>query len=284
VGEPIVNPAIIGTIDELVQIVERERIHRVVISLPDRRGRLPVRELLKLRLRGVHVEDAHTLYEHVAGRISLDSVHPSWLVFSDGFQKLRWQLFLKRCFDIVLASAGLLLSFPLIVLSAICIKLDSKGPILFRQERVGQFGGAFELFKFRSMVEDAESEGKPRWASANDSRVTRVGRLLRRSRLDELPQFFNVLKGDMSFVGPRPERPYFVARLEEKLKYYPDRHVVKPGLTGWAQINFRYASSEEETREKLEYDFFYIKNFSILFDLVIIFRTIKIVLLGEGAR
>jgi sugar transferase (PEP-CTERM system associated) len=284
VGEAIVNPSIIGTIDELVEVVERERVERIVVSLPDRRGRLPVRDLLKLRLQGVHVEDAHTLYEHVAGRISLDSVHPSWMIFSDGFRKLRWQLFLKRCFDVVAASVGLVLSLPIMVLVAILVKLDSKGPVLFRQERVGQFGKVFELFKFRSMTAEAEAEGRPQWATPNDSRITRIGRFLRQSRLDELPQFFNILRGNMSFVGPRPERPYFVDRLEKSLKYYQDRHVVKPGLTGWAQINFRYASSEEETREKLEYDFFYIKNFSVLFDLVIIFRTMKIVLWGEGAR
>jgi lipopolysaccharide/colanic/teichoic acid biosynthesis glycosyltransferase len=170
------------------------------------------------------------------------------------------------------------------LVTAILIKLDSEGPILFRQERVGQFGRVFTLFKFRSMTADAEAGGLPRWAAVNDARVTRAGRFLRRARLDELPQFFNILRGHMSFVGPRPERPFFVARLEKTLKYYQDRHIVKPGLTGWAQIQYAYASSEEESREKLEYDFFYIKNFSVLFDLAIIFRTIKIVLLGEGAR
>jgi sugar transferase (PEP-CTERM system associated) len=284
VGETVVNPKVIGTIDELPDIVERERISRIVVSLPDRRGRLPVRQLLALRLHGVVIEDAHTLYEHIAGRISLGSVQPSWLLFSSGFNKFRWQLFIKRCFDIVFAVIGLVLSLPIMLLVAICIRLDSKGPVLFRQERVGQFGRAFTLLKFRSMTTEAEADGKPRWATVNDARITRVGQFLRNSRLDELPQFFNIVRGDMSFVGPRPERPFFVAQLEKSLPYYQDRHVVKPGLTGWAQIQYAYTSSQEETQEKLEYDFFYIKNFSVLFDLAILFQTIKIVLWGQGAR
>ena len=284
VGERLVNPSVIGTIEELASIAGSERINRVVVSLPDRRGRMPVRELLKLRLQGVVIEDAHTLMESVAGRISLDSVRPSWLIFSDGFRKFRWQLFLKRCFDLALASVGIVLSLPIMALVAIAIKLDSKGPILFRQERVGQFGRIFTLLKFRSMKTEAESDGVPIWATHNDDRVTRVGRVLRSARLDELPQLFNILWGDMSLVGPRPERPYFVERLEKNLKYYPERHVVKPGLTGWAQIQFAYASTEDESREKLEYDFFYIKNASVLFDLAILFQTVKTVLFGEGAR
>ena len=284
VGERIVNPSIVGTIDQLSSIVAEERINRVIVGLRDRREKLPVQKLLKLRLQGVVVEDAHTLFEKVAGRISLDSMNPSWLIFSEGFRKFRWQLFLKRCFDVTLGLLGILLTFPLMVLAALCIKLDSKGPVLFRQERVGQLGRVFVMLKLRSMTAEAEAEGGPRWAVPNDARITRVGRVLRFLRLDELPQLFNILRGDMSFVGPRPERPFFVAQLEEKLKYYQDRHIVKPGLTGWAQINFAYASSEEEAREKLEYDFFYVKNFSILFDVAIIFKTMKTVLLGEGAR
>ena len=284
IGERIVNPGVIGTFDNLESVVASERINRVVVSLPDRRGRLPVRDLLRLRLRGVIIEDAHTLYENVAGRISLDTIRPSWLIFSDGFQKFRWQLFLKRCFDLLFASVGLLLTLPAMAVVAICIKLDSEGPVLFQQERVGQFGSTFTLLKFRSMKAEAESDGVPRWAVENDLRITRMGRFLRLTRLDELPQFFNILRGEMSFVGPRPERPYFVDVLEEKLKYYRERHVVKPGLTGWAQIKFRYGSSEEDAREKLEYDFFYIKNASVVFDLAIIFETVKTVLFGQGAR
>jgi sugar transferase (PEP-CTERM system associated) len=284
VGERLVNPSIIGTIDDLVQIVSEKKINRIVVSLHDRRGRLPVEDLLRLRMQGIVVEDASTLYESVAGRIPVGSLRPSSLAFSDGFRKFRWQLLLKRCFDLVFACLGIALTFPVMVLIAICVKLDSEGPILFRQERTGQFESVFTLLKFRSMRVESESEGIPLWATQNDTRVTRVGRILRRSRLDELPQFLNILRGDMSFVGPRPERPYFVQKLKEKIQYYGERHLVKPGLTGWAQIKFHYSSSEDETREKLEYEFFYIKNFSTVFDLVIIFQTIKIVLSGQGAR
>jgi sugar transferase (PEP-CTERM system associated) len=284
VGESIVNPAVIGTIDEVTKIVEREQVDRVVVSLENRRGCLPVRDLLKLRTQGVIVEDAHTLHENVTGRISLDSLSPSLIIFSGGFRRPWWRLFLKRLFDVTAALLGVVLSFPLMVVAAIWIKLDSRGPMLFRQERVGQFGRSFDLIKLRSMTVDAEASGEPRWATVDDARITRAGQFLRRFRLDELPQFFNILRGDMSFVGPRPERPYFVARLEETLDFYQDRHLIKPGLTGWAQVNFTYASSEEESRQKLEYDFFYVKNFSLLLDLVIIFRTAKIVLGGKGAR
>ena len=284
VGERLVNPSVIGTIDNLSDIVAQEGITRIVVSLPDRRGRLPVRDLLNLRLQGVVIEDGHTLYEKVAGRISLDSMNPSWLIFSDGFRKFRGQALLKRGFDVLFASAGILLTFPIMAIAAIWIKLDSKGPVLFRQERVGQFGRVFTLFKFRSMKEAAEGDGGPTWAKPDDPRITRAGAFLRRYRVDELPQFFNILFGKMSFVGPRPERPFFVEKLEAALKYYQERHVVKPGLTGWAQIKFSYASSEEETRDKLEYDFFYIKNCSLLFDLAIIFETVKTVLFARGSR
>lgn len=284
VGERLVNPSVVGTIDDLREIVSQEGINRVVVSLADRRGKLPVRDLLNLRLKGVVVEDGHTLYEKVAGRISLDLVNPSWLIFSDGFRRFRGHELLKRAFDIFFASIGILLSFPIMAIAAICIKLDSKGPVFFRQERVGQFGRVFTLFKFRSMEEGAEKGGVPAWAKKEDPRITRVGGFLRSYRVDELPQFFNILIGDMSFVGPRPERPFFVEKLEKTLKFYQERHVVKPGLTGWAQVQFAYASTEEETRQKLEYDFFYIKNASILFDLAIIFQTVKTVLFAHGAR
>jgi sugar transferase (PEP-CTERM system associated) len=283
VGKRLVNPGIIGTIDNLVEIVRQENINRIVISLQDRRGRLPVEDLLKLRLQGIVVEEASTLYESVAGRVPVGCLRPSSLAFSEGFRKFRWQLLLKRCFDLVFTSLGIIVSFPVMVLIAVCIKLDSEGPILFRQERVGQFERVFTLLKFRSMRVGAE-QGLPCWAAQNDARITRVGRMLRHFRLDELPQCFNILHGDMSIVGPRPERPYFVEKLKERIRYYGERHLVKPGLTGWAQVKFHYSSSEDETREKLEYDFFYIKNFSTLFDLAIIFQTIKTVLSGEGAR
>lgn len=284
VGERLVNPSIIGTIDELVDIVRRKEVSRVVVSLPDRRGRMPVQDLLRLRFQGIRIEDAHTLYESVTGRISLDQLDPSWLIFSSGFHKVRWQLLVKRFIDLVFAFTLVLVALPLMVLVAILIKLDSEGPVFFKQERLGQSGKKFTLLKFRTMNPEAEGDGVPLWATQNDIRVTRLGRFLRSFRIDELPQAFNILRGDMSFVGPRPERPYFVERLKRNLPYYRVRQLVKPGLTGWAQIRFPYASTEEETREKMEYDLFYIKNFSLSFDLAIVFETVKIVLLGRGAR
>jgi sugar transferase (PEP-CTERM system associated) len=284
VGERLVNPSIIGTIDELVDIVQKKAVNRVIVSLPDRRGRMPVDDLLQLRLQGVRVEDAHTLYESVTGRISLDQLDPSWLIFSNGFNKFRWQLFAKRCIDLVFALALLTGALPFMAVIAILIKLDSEGPVFFRQERIGQNGKKFTLLKFRTMNEDAEGGGVPQWATENDARVTRLGGYLRKFRFDELPQAFNIIRGDMSFVGPRPERPYFVDKLEQTLPYYRERHLVKPGLTGWAQIRFPYASTEQEAREKMEYDLFYVKNFSVLFDLAIVFETVKIVLFGRGAR
>jgi sugar transferase (PEP-CTERM system associated) len=284
VGERLVNPSIIGTFEQLSDIVSEKRVDRVVVALPDRRGRMPVQDLLRLRLQGVVIEDVHTLYESVTGRISLESVRPSWMIFSNGFQKFRWQLLFKRCFDVVFAGLLLVFALPFMGIVAICIKLDSKGSVLFKQERVGQFGRVFTLMKFRSMGTGAEKDGVPQWAQQNDVRVTQFGRFIRKFRIDELPQLFNIIRGDMSFVGPRPERPYFVERLEKNLAYYRERHVVKPGLTGWAQVRFPYASTEEETRDKLEYDFFYIKNFSVMFDIAIVFQTAKIVLFGQGSR
>ena len=283
VGHHLGSQSIIGTINQLPQIAQEQKINRVIISLNDRRGKMPVHELLDLRLRGVVIEDAHTLYESLAGHISLDAINPSWLIFSSGFRKFRWQLFLKRCFDLLCASILFALTFPIMIVVAILVKLDSDGPALFKQERVGQFGKTFTLLKFRSMTKEAEKNGA-QWATKNDARVTRLGRFLRDYRFDELPQVFNILVGDMSFVGPRPERPVFVKQLEEKIPYYRERHLVKPGLTGWAQVRFPYASTEEETKKKLEYDFFYLKNFSVSFDLAIAMETVKTILYGRGAR
>ena len=282
VGERLVNPSIIGTIDELVDIVEKKQVNRVIVSLPDRRGRMPVDDLLQLRLQGVRIEDAHTLYESVTGRIPLDQLDPSWLIFSNGFNKFRWQLLVKRCIDLVFATALLVISLPFMAVIAVLIKWDSAGPVFFKQERIGQNGTKFTLLKFRTMRQDAEKNGVPQWAAKDDVRITRAGAILRKFRVDELPQAFNILRGDMSFVGPRPERPYFVDQLEQSLPYYRERHLVKPGLTGWAQIRFHYAGTEREAREKMEYDLFYVKNFSLSFDLAIVFETVKIVLLGRG--
>lgn len=283
IGKSLVNPTVLGQYSDLALIVERERPSQLIVAMQESRGKLPVKELLELKLRGATVEEATAVYERITGKIAVENLRPSWLIFSEGFKKSWWILFVKRVLGIAFSLVGLTLASPLMVIIAILIKLDSKGPVLFKQERVGENGRVFPLLKFRSMREDAEALTGPVWASANDGRVTRLGRFLRRVRLDELPQFLNVLKGDMSFVGPRPERPHFVAQLSEQIPYYNQRHTVKPGITGWAQINFRYGTSMEDTLEKLQYDLFYIKNMSVSLDLSILFQTIKIVLSGRGA-
>jgi len=234
-------------------------------------------------MRGIDVVEGETFYEHLAGKIIVEKIRPSWLIFHGGFAKPRHTLFFKRLMGIVFASIGLALSSPLIILVAILIKLDSPGPVLFVQERVGKDGKVFKLYKFRSMRTDAEKDA-PKWAGKNDPRVTRVGRVIRKLRIDEIPQMWNVLKGDMSFVGPRPERPYFVEMLRQKIPFYDQRHTVQPGITGWAQICYPYGASEEDALEKLKYDLYYIKYMSAMFDLYIIFKTVKIIIFGEGAR
>jgi sugar transferase (PEP-CTERM system associated) len=229
------------------------------------------------------VEDAATTYERITGKLLTDDLKPSWLIFSDGF-RASWRTRLaKRGFDVLLAATGVLLASPLMLLTALAVRLESAGPILYRQERVGENGRVFTLFKFRSMRADAES-GTPMWATANDDRVTRIGRFIRLTRLDEMPQLWNVLRGDMSFVGPRPERPYFVQQLVAQIPFYMARHAVKPGVTGWAQVKYRYGSSVEDAMEKLRYDLYYIKHLSISFDLTIVADTVKVILTGKGAK
>jgi sugar transferase (PEP-CTERM system associated) len=251
--------------------------------MTDRRGSLPIAELLQAKLAGVRVEDAATTYERITGKLLTDGLKPSWLIFSDGFRASRWTRMVKRGFDVMLAAAGVLLAAPLMLLTALAIRLESAGPILYRQERVGENGRVFTLFKFRSMRVDAES-GTPVWARPNDDRVTRVGRVIRLTRLDELPQLWNVLRGNMSFVGPRPERPYFVQQLVAEIPFYMARHAVKPGVTGWAQVKYRYGASVEDAMEKLRYDLYYIKHLSISFDLTIVADTVKVILTGKGAK
>lgn len=275
---------IIGSYKDLEEIVEREGIDKIVVALSDRRGVLPVEVLLSCKLRGVNVEDAATFYEQVSGKIMLENLHPSWLVFSEDFTISSLARGLKRLQDIVLAVLGGVLALPLALLVALLIRLDSRGPVLFRQERVGQDGEAFTLIKFRSMQVDAEADTGPIYAETDDPRITRVGRMIRRTRLDELPQLINVLKGDMSFVGPRPERRFFVEQFEKEIPYYTRRLSVKPGVTGWAQVKYPYGATAEDAVEKLRLDLYYVKNMSSLFDLFIILQTVKIVLLGQGAR
>jgi sugar transferase (PEP-CTERM system associated) len=234
-------------------------------------------------MNGVRVEDATTTYERVTGKILIDDLRPSWLIFSDGFRVSRWTRLMKRSIDLTLAAALGLVSFPAMVLTAIAIRLEGGGPVLYCQERVGENGRPFTLCKFRSMRQDAEREGQPVWAKDGDNRITRVGRFIRKTRLDELPQLWNVVRGDMSFVGPRPERPYFVEGLAREIPFYQQRHAVKPGITGWAQVKYRYGSSLEDAMEKLRYDLYYIKHLSIIFDLTIVFDTVKVVLFRKGA-
>jgi len=274
----------LGQLGKLKEIADHAKPDRVVIALEERRLNLPMETLLRLRLQGVRVEHANALYEKLTGRIPIDSIQPSGLVFSDVLHKSARSFFYRRVVGVTFALLGLALLSPLLVLIAIAIKLDSPGPVLYRQARVGLDGHGFEILKFRSMRTNAESATGPVWARKDDPRVTRVGRVLRNLRLDEVPQLINIVRGDMNFVGPRPERPYFVEKLSPLIPYYDIRHVIRPGVTGWAQISCSYGSTMEEAKDKLEYDVFYIKNQSISLDLVILFQTLKIALFGRGAR
>jgi sugar transferase (PEP-CTERM system associated) len=283
IGEKLVNPSVIGSFSQIVDLVKSQRVDRIVVALDDRRGCFPDQQLLYCKLQGMPVQEGVAFFENLSGCLQVEHLNPSFLIFSDGFRKSIVIQTVKRIKGLVISSLGLLLSLPLVILVALLIKLDSKGSLFYRQERVGESGRTFKLLKFRTMVENAEANGAV-WAQKNDSRITRVGRWLRKTRLDEIPQMINVLKGDMAFVGPRPERPEFVEQLREEIPYYDQRHSVRPGITGWAQIRYPYGSSKEDALEKLKYDLFYIKNMSILFDLAIIFETVKVVLFGKGAR
>jgi sugar transferase (PEP-CTERM system associated) len=275
---------VLGVAADLESIARERIVSRIVVALEDRRGMLPTRELVTLRVRGVQIEDAASTLSALTGRVSLGAVKPSWFVFSDGFRRSKWNEILKRLLDLTAATAGLVFSIPLILLAAVAVRLDSEGPVLYRQSRVGRMGHCFELLKLRSMRVDAERDTGAQWAAENDPRVTRVGRFLRKYRLDELPQFWNVMRGDMSFVGPRPERPCFVDELRRIIPYYDERHSVRPGITGWAQVQFSYGATAKDALDKLEYDLFYLKNMSLLFDLAIIFQTVRIVIGARGSR
>ncbi len=283
IGKSLVNPGIIGGLSDLEPLVKEKAIDRVVLSLKEQRGRMPYRELLRLKFAGVTVEDAHTVFEKISGRIALEKLSPSWLIFSDGFRKNKFLLAAKRAVDIAAALFAIALTLPVMALVALAILLESGRPVLFKQKRVGLNGMQFEIYKFRSMRQDAEKSG-PSWAADNDNRITRVGNFIRKYRLDELPQFFNILKGDMSLVGPRPEQPYFCELLEASLDFFSQRHTVRPGVTGWAQIKYQYGSTVEDAKRKLELDLFYIKHLSISLDLAIILETVKVILLGKGAK
>jgi sugar transferase (PEP-CTERM system associated) len=274
---------LLGNTTDIPRLVSEYSIDRIVVGLADRRGRLPVQELMQAKLSGIRVEDATATYERITGKLLVDNLRPSWLIFSDGFRVAGGVRLVKRVFDVALAGVGLILAAPLMLLVALAIWLEDGFPVIYPQERVGRNGTAFTLFKFRSMRRDAEA-GTPIWASDRDERVTVVGRALRTTRLDELPQLWNVLKGDMSFVGPRPERPYFVAQLAAQIPFYEQRHAVRPGITGWAQVKYRYGASVEDAMEKLRYDLYYIKHLSIGFDVTILVDTVKVMLFGKGAK
>ncbi|MFW5633635.1 MAG: TIGR03013 family XrtA/PEP-CTERM system glycosyltransferase [Erythrobacter sp.] len=286
-GEPerVLEEAIAReAIHDLGRFVENLGVSEVVLALQERRNALPLKDLLRIKTKGVHVNDFSSFMERETGRVDLDTVNPSWLIFSDGFSSGRmFSSAVKRLFDIVASLVLLFFTFPIIALFAVLVKLDSKGPAFFRQERVGLYGEPFRIVKLRSMRTDAEKDGA-KWAEENDPRITRLGRFIRKVRIDELPQAWSVLMGQMSFVGPRPEVPQFVEDLEEQIPFYGERHMVKPGITGWAQINYPYGASTEDSRHKLEYDLYYAKNYTPFLDFVILLQTVRVILWPEGAR
>ena len=281
---PRVDPElIIQTVEGVLPIARAARADEIVVAVRERRG-LPMDELLDCRMHGILVTEYHSFFERESGRVALEGLHPGWLVYCDGFKVGTVQNLIKRGFDIAISLAFLILTLPLLIVAAIAIRLESRGSIFYRQERVGLDGHTYPLLKFRSMRADAESDGVPRWAAVSDSRITRVGAFIRITRIDELPQIFCVLRGDMSFIGPRPERPYFVNELLEQLPYYGQRHRVRPGISGWAQINYPYGASVDDARAKLSYDLYYIKNYSIFLDMIILIETIRVVLWPRGVR
>lgn len=276
---------ILDTEERLTDLVRRLQVSEIVLAVRDRRGGgMAVQELLECKLRGIRILELSSFFERENGHLQLDSMNASWMILSEGFHQGILRDTVKRLFDLLVSTALLGVSLPLIALAMLLIKLESPGPVLYRQERVGQGGRSFTILKLRSMCVDAERDGKPRWAGQNDSRVTLTGRFIRRTRIDELPQIFNVFFGDMSFVGPRPERPYFVQDLTRKIPYYGVRHTVKPGITGWAQVRYPYGATDDDAMHKLQYDLYYVKNHSLFLDLTILFQTAQVVLWGKGVR
>jgi sugar transferase (PEP-CTERM system associated) len=270
----------------LLELARDQGVDEIVVAMDDRRRAFPVQELLECRLGGIEVLDLVSFLERETGKVRLDVLNPGWMIFSDGFRRDPLRLLSERAFDLLASAALLAITWPLMLLTMLAIKLEEgiNAPVFYRQRRVGFEGCVFDVLKFRSMRLDAEPDGQPRWAQKGDERVTRVGSVIRKARIDELPQIINVLRGDMSFVGPRPERPEFVAELNEKIPYYRERHCVKPGITGWAQLCYPYGSSEHDAAEKLQYDLYYVKNRSLLFDLVILLQTAEVVIWGKGGR
>ena len=286
-SEPMEVPAgrILSGEKSLCDTSQKLRVDEIIVAIAERRGGgMPLNELLDCKLAGVRVLDLSSYFERALGQVRLDSLRASWLIFGDGFRQGLTRTAVKRVFDIVAASVLILLTLPVMALTATLIALESGFPIFYRQERVGHGGRVFRVTKFRSMRADAERDGRPRWATSNDDRVTRVGRIIRRYRIDELPQLLNVLKGDMSLVGPRPERPFFVDQLTREIPFYAARHSIKPGLTGWAQVRYHYGATLDDAAEKLQFDLYYVKNHTLFLDMVILFETVVVVITGEGAQ
>jgi sugar transferase (PEP-CTERM system associated) len=284
-SEEIIHLQVLGTTAELDSIVKSEKIDRIVIAVRERRGTFPTETLLKMSLAGnVCIEECTSFFERVTGQVNIEMLRPSWLIFAGRGRDTKLKTILREIVHRLLALVGLIISLPIAIVTAILIKLESKGSVFYKQERVGRNGRTFNVLKFRSMKTDAEKDGKPVWATADDERTTRIGRIIRVIRVDEIPQFWNIIKGEMSFVGPRPERPHFVAQLAEEISYYEHRHLTAPGLTGWAQIKYPYGASVEDARRKLQYDLYYVKNQGLALDLVIVFETVKTVLFGRGGR
>jgi sugar transferase (PEP-CTERM system associated) len=270
--------------DGICDLAEEEQVSTIIVALDQKRGVMPYKELLNCKMRGISIIDGESFYERITGKLLVDRISPSWLIFSEGFVKSPLTRVLKRTSGFFMSALMLFVLSPFMLFIALAIKLESRGPAIFSQERVGKDGRVFRMYKFRSMRADAEKETGPVWAGENDSRITKVGGIIRTLRIDEIPQLWNVLKGDMSFVGPRPERPFFVERLGKSIPYYRERFSVKPGVTGWAQVKYAYGATEEDAKEKLRYDLYYIKHMSLFLDLLVIFHTVKIVLLGRGSR
>lgn len=269
----------------ITETVAQLDVSEIVVAVRERRGGvLPLNQLLNCKLEGVRVIDLSTFFERIRGEVRIESLRASWLIYGEGFRQGSIRGFVKRSFDILASLILLTVAIPVMLLAALAIAIESPGPVIYRQERVGRGGRTFNVMKFRSMYSDAEADGKPRWAKANDSRITRVGKFARRTRIDELPQIFNVLNGDMSFVGPRPERPYFVAQLSQQIPFYAARHSVKPGITGWAQVKYKYGNTIDDAVHKLQYDLYYVKNHSLFLDILILFKTVAVVFSGEGAH
>ncbi len=284
-SEPKVDPSkIFANLNSLVDFAKSAGVEEIVVALEERRGGFPMEQLLACKSSNIRITEYTTFWERETGQVDLDTLRPSWIVFSDGFVGGPVQAVIKRLFDVTASLLLLVFSLPILALTALAVRFTSRGPVLYRQERVGRDGNKFMLLKFRSMEVDAEADGTPRWAGQRDPRVTSVGRFIRKSRIDEIPQIFNVLRGDMSFIGPRPERPFFVDTLAQQVPYYRERHQVKPGISGWAQLNYPYGASVDDAKMKLRYDLYYIKNYSVFLDLIVMMQTVRVVLWPDGAR